>query len=82
MTVVGGAFRGIGVGGEVGGLQWGREVVKVIGEELRMDKGRMKNTTFFCFYILHVEVARGAGHCSLVGGDVGEASEALEWSSR
>ena len=51
MTVVGGAFRGIGVGGEVGGPQWGGDVVKVIGEELRMDKGLMKNTTFNCFYI-------------------------------
>ena len=33
MTVVGGAFRGIGVVGEVGGPQWGGDVVKGIPEE-------------------------------------------------
>ena len=37
MTVVGGAFRGIGVGGEVEGPQWGGDVIKVIPEESTMD---------------------------------------------
>ena len=67
-----------GEGGESLVLKTTLEVV----EDMKVDEALLYEYPSLLFLFLHLEVARGAGHCSLVGGDVGEASEALEWSSR